>query len=78
MMKEVTVYSMNNCAYCDILKQFLKSQNVSFEEIKVSDQPDIVQMLLNSSGQMGLPQTKIDGQWVVGYHPDAIMKILDA
>ncbi|WP_050613704.1 glutaredoxin family protein [Bacillus testis] len=77
-MKNVTVYSMSNCAYCDVLKQFLNREGIEYKEVSVDRQPDLVQMLLNSSGQMGLPQTEIEGQWIVGYHPDSILKALDA
>lgn len=76
-MSSVTVYSTMNCAYCVLVKNLLVSQNVEFNEVSVADNPALVQTLLSSSGQMGLPQTEINGQWVVGYKPNEIMNLLN-
>ncbi|WP_019241933.1 MULTISPECIES: glutaredoxin family protein [Bacillus] len=76
-MNDVTVYSSNKCVYCVILKNFLRDQNIEFKEINVDEKPDIVQKLIMSSGQMGIPQTEVNGKWVVGYKPDAIMNAIN-
>ncbi len=59
-----------------MLKNFLSEQNIAFEEVNVETKPDIVQKLLNTTGQMGVPQTEVNGQWFVGYDPNNIMKAL--
>ena len=33
--------------------------------------------LVNKTGQMGVPQIEIDGQWIVGFNPNAIMNALN-
>lgn len=76
-MKQVTVYSSNRCVYCVMVKNFLTQQNVPFQEVNVDDQPDIVQRLIQTTGRMGVPQTDINGNWVVGYDPNSIMKALE-
>ncbi|WP_066166957.1 glutaredoxin family protein [Metasolibacillus sp. FSL H7-0170] len=75
-MNTVTVYTTTRCPYCVMLKNFLSEQNIAFEEVNVETKPDIVQKLLNTTGQMGVPQTEVNGQWFVGYDPNNIMKAL--
>ena len=76
-MGDVTVYSTNQCPYCVLLKNFLTEQEVPFEEVNVEANPEIVQQLIQKTGRMGVPQTEVNGQWVVGYDPNAIMKALN-
>ncbi|KYG90604.1 NrdH-redoxin [[Bacillus] sp. KCTC 13219] len=75
-LNTVTVYTTTRCPYCVMLKNFLSEQNIAFEEVNVETKPDIVQKLLNTTGQMGVPQTEVNGQWFVGYDPNNIMKAL--
>lgn len=75
-MRSITVYSTNHCPYCVMLKNFLKEQHLSFKEVNVEEKPEIVQQLLNATGRMGVPQTEIDGRWIVGYDPNSIMQVL--
>jgi glutaredoxin 3 len=76
-MSNVNVYSSSTCSYCVLVKNLLKSQNVEYNEISVENNPELVQKLLSSSGQMGIPQTEINGNWVVGYKPNEIKKLLE-
>ncbi|MGG3798719.1 glutaredoxin family protein [Metabacillus fastidiosus] len=75
-MNAITVYSTNQCPYCVMLKNFLKEQNLAFKEVNVEENPGIAQKLLDATGRMGVPQTEIDGRWIVGYDPNTIMKVL--
>ncbi|TVV62615.1 glutaredoxin-like protein NrdH, partial [Streptococcus pneumoniae] len=38
----VTVYSKNNCVQCKMTKRFLDSNNVSYREINLDEQPEYV------------------------------------
>ncbi|MGG3891540.1 glutaredoxin family protein [Metabacillus fastidiosus] len=75
-MNSIIVYSTNQCPYCVMLKNFLKEQNLVFKEVNVEENPEIAQKLLDVTGRMGVPQTEIDGRWIVGYDPNTIMKVL--
>lgn len=75
-MNSVTVYTTTQCPYCVILKNFLSEQNISFKEVNVETKPEIMQRLVNTTGQLGVPQTEVNGQWIVGYDRDNIMKAL--
>lgn len=76
MEQQVTVYSSNRCAYCVLVKNLLVEQNIPFQVVNVDEHPDVVQKLIQETGRMGIPQTNIDGTWVVGYDPNSIMKAL--
>ncbi|OZU88609.1 NrdH-redoxin [Virgibacillus indicus] len=75
-MNSVTVYTTTQCPYCVMLKNFLSEQNISFKEVNVETKPEIMQRLVNTTGQLGVPQTEVNGQWIVGYDRDNIMKAL--
>jgi S1-C subfamily serine protease len=50
-----------------MVKEFLSQKGVSFDERDVSRDPSYAQELMNSTGQMGVPVTIINGQIVVGF-----------
>jgi glutaredoxin 3 len=75
-MKRVTVYTTTTCPYCVMVKNFLREQGVPFEEVNVQQDPIAARKLVETTGQIGVPQIEIDGQWVIGFDPDAIMQLL--
>ncbi|MFC4182304.1 glutaredoxin domain-containing protein [Saccharococcus thermophilus] len=75
-MKRVTVYTTTTCPYCVMVKNFLREQGVPFEEVNVQRDPIAARKLVETTGQIGVPQIEIDGQWVIGFDPDAIMQLL--
>lgn len=72
-MNSVTVYTTNTCPYCVMLKNFLDGQNIPFKEVNVQEDPAQMQYVISKTGQMGVPQTEVNGQWVLGYDPNSIM-----
>ncbi|TQR14207.1 glutaredoxin family protein [Psychrobacillus soli] len=72
-MNSVTVYTTTQCPYCVMLKNFLSEQNIPFNEVNVETQPEVMQRLVKTTGQMGVPQTEVNGQWIVGFDPNNIM-----
>lgn len=76
-MNSVTVYTTTRCPYCVMLKNYLNEQNISFKEVNVENNPEIMTKLVNTTGQMGVPQTEVNGRWIIGFDPANIQKILD-
>lgn len=68
----VKVYSTNSCPWCVKAKQYLKSKNVNFNEINVSEDMEGRQEMVSLSGQMGVPVLNIDGSVIVGFDKAAI------
>jgi glutaredoxin 3 len=75
-MKRVTVYTTTTCPYCVMVKNFLREQGVPFEEVNVQRDPIAARKLVETTGQIGVPQIEIDDQWVIGFDPNAIMQLL--
>ncbi|MDP3790049.1 MAG: glutaredoxin family protein [Candidatus Omnitrophota bacterium] len=76
MAKDIKVYSTPTCPYCVRAKQFLKDNNIAFENIDVASDPAKAQEVMNKSGQMGVPVLDIDGEIIVGFDRDKIKELL--
>lgn len=76
MQNQVTVYSTTTCPYCDMMKNFLDQQNISYTNIDVQKDPIAANRLVETTGQMGVPQTNVNGQWVLGFDPNRVMELL--
>lgn len=75
-MPNVKVYSTSTCPYCAMAKEFLKKNNIQFENIDVGINRQASQEMIDKSGQMGVPVLDIDGEIIVGFDKDAISKAL--
>lgn len=73
MKKNITVYTTSHCSYCTMLKGFLSQNNIPFNEINVEKDPIMMEELVKQTGQMGVPQTDINGKWVIGFDSKRIM-----
>ena len=72
----VKIYSTPTCPWCDRLKHYLTTKNVSFVEIDVSTDRDSATEMSNKSGQRGVPVIDINGSIVVGFNQEKIDKLL--
>lgn len=76
MEKTVRVYSTHTCPYCVRAKQFLKENNIIFQDIDVSSDQAAADEMIRKSGQMGVPVLEIDGQIIVGFDKERIKQAL--
>ncbi len=76
MANNVIVYSTPTCPYCMRLKEFLKQNSVSFDDVDVSSDTVRAEEMVKKSQQMGVPVTDIDGDIVVGFDKDALKQKL--
>lgn len=75
-MNKIIVYTTNSCPYCVMMKNFLDDQGISFKEVNVQRDQSAAKKLVETTGQMGVPQTEINGQWVMGFDPQAVTALL--
>ena len=75
-MSKVTVYSTDWCPWCTRVKDFLKENNIEFEDVNVQNDPARAQEMLAKSGQMGVPVVDIGGKIIVGFNEPEIWKAL--
>lgn len=77
MKNNITVYTTTTCPYCTMLKNFLSQNNIPYKEVNVQNDPIAMQRIVNQTGQMGVPQTEINGKWVIGFNPQKIIEALE-
>lgn len=66
---KITIYSKNNCVFCNKAKHLVKSLGLTYNEKKM-EEFDSPQAMLEDIGKQvrTMPQIKIDGKLVGGYN----------
>ena len=73
----VRVFSSASCPYCFTLMEFLKEKGIEFEEIDVSKDEKAREEMIKKSGRLETPIVEIDGEIVVGFDKEKIVKLLN-
>lgn len=73
MVKNITIFTTNTCAYCGMVKKFLGTKGISYEEVNLDQNPERQQEAFALSGALTVPVTvvtKTDDtqEVVVGYN----------
>jgi len=75
-MAQVTIYTTPTCTYCNSAKQFFKEHNIEYTEYDVSKDVEKAQVMVEKSGQTGVPVIEIDGDIIIGFDKRRIAKAL--
>lgn len=72
----LTVYSKNNCPFCDKAKHYLKTNGIEYEEIKIDEDLEAREWLIGQ-GHRTAPQIYYNGELFVegGYQGLAKLNI---
>ncbi|MBW2996571.1 glutathione S-transferase N-terminal domain-containing protein [Candidatus Woesearchaeota archaeon] len=73
----VKIYTTPTCPWCKKTKEFLKENNIEYEEINVVGNQEAQKEMIDKSGQMGVPVLDIDGTIIVGYDVERIKQALE-
>lgn len=74
-MAEVIIYRTTYCPYCDMAKRLFQDLGVEFDEIDVTNDPDMRhELVAKTGGRRTVPQVFIDGVSVGGYTDVAALK----
>jgi glutaredoxin 3 len=73
MVKNITIFTTNTCAYCVMVKKYLQSKGLSYEEVNLDQSPERQAEALQVSGALTVPITVItkeddSRQVVIGYN----------
>jgi glutaredoxin 3 len=73
MVKNITIFTTNTCAYCVMVKKWLGAKGYAYEEVNLDLQPERQQEAYEVSGQLAVPVTVVTKQddtkeVVVGYN----------
>lgn len=72
----IKVYTTESCPYCHMVKDFLKENNLKFEEVDVGSDIKQAQEMIKKSGQMSVPVIDIDGKIIIGFDKSKIKETL--
>lgn len=75
-MKQVEVYTSDTCIQCKQVKQYLKSQDISYIEHNISKSQEARKTLI-SMGYMSIPVLIIEGEHVLGFDQNRIELLLN-
>ncbi len=73
MAKNVTVFTTNTCAYCVMVKKWLSSKNIAYDEVNLDVNPERQKEAFELSGQLAVPVTVVTKEddtkeVIVGYN----------
>lgn len=73
----INIYSTPSCPYCHMVKDYLKSKNIEFNDYNVAEDQKKAQEMVQKSGQMGVPVIEIENNILVGFDKPEIDRLLN-
>jgi len=74
--KIVKVFFTPGCNNCRMTKEFLRSKNISFEEINIAEDERAREWLIGKTGHIGAPVIQIGDEFVIGFDRKKIEALL--
>ncbi len=73
MAKKITIFTTNTCSYCVMVKRYVNSKGLNYQEVNLDEEPERQAEALSISGALTVPVTVVtkedDSQEViVGYN----------
>lgn len=62
MPKNITMYTTTTCAYCVMVKKWLHSKNLAYEEVNLDEKPELRNDVIKISGGLTVPVTVVTKQ----------------
>jgi glutaredoxin 3 len=75
-MVKIKIYTIPTSEWCDKLKKWLDNNNYSYQEVDVEDNEKAREEMVNETGQMAVPVTRIEDEFVIGFNQDKIDEII--
>ncbi len=66
--KNIIVYSIPECPYCKMLKDFFAENNIEYQDFDVSKDEARRDEMQKKSHQLGVPVVDADGEVFVGFN----------
>lgn len=66
-MKKITIYSTPTCHYCALAKEYFKAHALEYTEHNVASDLEQRKIMVDKSGQLGVPVIDIEGKILVGF-----------
>ena len=75
-MSLVKIYTTDTCKYCQLAKDYFKSNSIEYKEYNVAEDMEARSEKVKVSGQMRAPVISIDENIIIGFNKDEIDKVL--
>lgn len=72
----VKIYTSPTCPYCLMAKKFMEKNNITFEEIDVSNDEKAATEIMKKSGHIGVPIIEVDGFYIAGFDEEELKRKL--
>lgn len=72
----IKLYTTNTCPWCVKVKNYLRSEDIEFQELNVQDDMKAREEMIKKSNQMGVPVLDINDSIIIGFDKPAILKAL--
>lgn len=59
MVKNITIFTTNTCAYCGMVKKWLGSKGFNYEEVNLDTNPERQKEAFELSGALSVPVTVV-------------------
>ena len=63
-MPKVKIYITQLCGYCVRAKTLLDREGIPYEEIDISETPEVRDELVKKTGEWSVPQIFVDGEYI--------------
>lgn len=73
----IKLYSTNSCPWCTKAKDYLKSQDIDFEELNVQEDMLAREEMINKSHQMSVPVLDVNNKIIIGFDKSAIFDAIN-
>lgn len=77
MVAPVTVYTTKTCPWCDRAKEYLRANNVPFEEKDVSSDYNAAMEMVRRSGQQGVPVIATESEVILGFDQVRLARLVE-
>jgi glutaredoxin 3 len=73
MVKNITIFTTNTCAYCGMVKRYLGAKGYNYEEVNLDAHPERQKEAFELSGALSVPVTVVtkgddSKEVVIGYN----------
>ncbi len=71
-----TVYITDTCPYCTMMVRHLREKDIQVRTVNIQKDQRAAQRLMATTGQLGVPQTQLNGKWILGFDPNGVEQAL--
>lgn len=72
----LTVYTTESCAYCPMVKKFLRMRGAEFTEVDVTNDIKKRDELYKQTGQLTVPITTNGKDFIIGFKPALLANLI--